>query len=851
MHASASLLTGATNTSFRIAIRHYSASVPPEDAVAYYTNELQRGAETRLTRLRRAKAYVQLRDYASAFMDLDEWIQKAVCAGNGINGDVTADSLTEALFYRGVCRARLTQLKGAVADFTEVLQRKPGHQRAHYERAACHARLDDFANAIADYEAALQLDEVGKEKESFLRHREHRRYAEWRQSPQVQAAASRPSLASLPRCSIAARPPSTAISPPLPPVPTPASKGAQHADVRHAPGRASPHSPFSERCAVANSGRRASVDEASDTFVGTVSLPEYEMPVSGTGVASLSAALARRNSQGRSEEDNFTIVSSSTEVSPDGTTMSVDEATEAVGAARKYETAAPYSPRRENPEDQNETLTAMDPTCILSSTTSEDDVWLPDDEVGMETRQQQQRQRGGNSGTAADGTAVEQPLFSASYFYQRGLQHRRLGELEAAIDMYTKALELVPTHFKALFNRAFCEDKLMNYTRAIDDYTTALRLDPRNPFTHYNLGISYERMGNYTRAVEAFTRAIELDGRRPDFFHNRGFTQRKQGAYAAAIADYTAAISLDPNHFKSHYNRACCLSRLGRYDEAVADYTTALQIDSENPSAYHNRGAALEKLGKLEAAIDDFNRALKLDPKLTFSLNARGLVYDQLQQYDKALADFTEAIRLDQRNPAWLHNRGYTYRNKGELELAIADYSASIELAPHSYTAYSNRAFAFRKLGRYEAAIEDYTKALREHPGATAKVLSNRAYCFARLSLFNDAIRDYTEVLANDPLDAHALYNRGICYEKRGKYNAAVDDFTRVIRLAPEASSTANAYYSRGRSRLQLHQVRQATEDLKQALDFDLAACGLGGEALQAFRAEHPAWLLLQDLSTP
>ncbi|TPP45098.1 Tetratricopeptide repeat family protein [Leishmania donovani] len=727
--APTSSLTGAT-TSSRVPVSHYNPCLPP------------------------------LHDYASACADLDDWIQEIDRTAHGISAGAAADSLTEALFYRGVCRARLSQVKDAVADFTEVLQRKPGHRRAHYERAACHAQLDDFFNAIADYEAALQLDEVGREKENLRRYRE--------------------------------------LSPLRQHVPTPASEKAQLTDGPLAPEQSAPCSPVSTRGAMASSSRCMPMNEASDSAVATVSLSEYTMPAAGAGATTLPAILGRRISQGFSDhsQDNLTSVSSSTESLLDGSVMEVDET------------------------NGHGMLAAMDPTCILSSSNSEGEEWLPDDVLEAETWQQSK-----GSCAAARLATAGQLLLNAHYFYQP----------------FADALQ-------ALFNRAFCEDKLKNYTRAIEDYTAALDLDPRNPFTHYNLGISYDHKGRHARAMQAFTRAIELDDRHPDFFHNRGFTQRKQGAYAAAIADYTTAISLDPKHFKSHYNRAYCFSKLGRYEEAVADYAAALQIDSGNANAYHNRGAALAKLGRLEAAVENFNCALRLSPKLTFALNARGLVYDQLQQYDKALADFTEAIRLDQRNPVWLHNRGYTYRNMGELELAIADYSASIKLAPHSHTAYTNRAFAFRKLGRYEAAIEDYTRALREHPGVATKVLNNRAYCFARLNLFEDAVRDYTEVLATDPVNAHALYNRGISFEKCGKYNAAVDDFTRAIRLAPEVPSTASSYYSRGTSRLQLHQVPQAAEDLKQALKLDLIACGLRGEALYAFRAEHPAWRLLQDL---
>jgi len=43
-----------------------------------------------------------------------------------------------------------------------------------------------------------------------------------------------------------------------------------------------------------------------------------------------------------------------------------------------------------------------------------------------------------------------------------------------AIQDYSSALELKPDHFKALFNRAFCWDKIQNYSKANADYERAL-----------------------------------------------------------------------------------------------------------------------------------------------------------------------------------------------------------------------------------------------------------------------------------------------------------------------------------------------------------------------------------------
>jgi tetratricopeptide (TPR) repeat protein len=88
---------------------------------------------------------------------------------------------------------------------------------------------------------------------------------------------------------------------------------------------------------------------------------------------------------------------------------------------------------------------------------------------------------------------------------------------------YTRAIELEPRHFKALFNRGFSHDKLGQYAEAIADYSAALQVEPRNAYAFYNRGITYDRMGEYANAVDDFTCAIAIDDSNADFFHNRGF----------------------------------------------------------------------------------------------------------------------------------------------------------------------------------------------------------------------------------------------------------------------------------------------------------------------------------------
>lgn len=231
----------------------------------------------------------------------------------------------------------------------------------------------------------------------------------------------------------------------------------------------------------------------------------------------------------------------------------------------------------------------------------------------------------------------------ADHFHALGFAARKRGtpdDYKEAIKLYSQALEILPVHFKALFNRGFAYDKIKEYDLAIEDYNKAIELDPNNPFAYYNRGISYDRKGKLNEAIASFTKAIELDPSKADFYHNRGFAYRKIKMYEDAIADYTQAVMIGEQDMKDGENPSKSNTKLVR--------------------ALHNLATIQEKLGGdyLGAALENFNKAIEYDPKYSPSFNGRGLVWDRLFNFEEAIKDFSQAIYLDQNHAVYWHNRG-------------------------------------------------------------------------------------------------------------------------------------------------------------------------------------------------
>ena len=148
---------------------------------------------------------------------------------------------------------------------------------------------------------------------------------------------------------------------------------------------------------------------------------------------------------------------------------------------------------------------------------------------------------------------------------------QRRPSLRLGVDAYAAKLEenAAKGHFRAHFDRAYAFDAANDLPNAISEYTEAINVLPRHALAWYNRGICRERLGDAEAALDDFSQAIrraEASARETyplaDFYHNRAFCKRKLADFSGALDDYSSALKLDSHHFKSLYNRAFCLDVL-------------------------------------------------------------------------------------------------------------------------------------------------------------------------------------------------------------------------------------------------------------------------------------------------
>jgi uncharacterized protein involved in outer membrane biogenesis/tetratricopeptide (TPR) repeat protein len=132
----------------------------------------------------------------------------------------------------------------------------------------------------------------------------------------------------------------------------------------------------------------------------------------------------------------------------------------------------------------------------------------------------------------------------AAVLYALGRAQREKGEVDKAINSYTRSIGLMP--FAEAYNhRGIAYFDKGEFERATADYGEALRIDPRHAEALNNRAWTRYKAGNLNAALDDANRAISIDGGKAYMWDTRGHINESLGDQSAAISDYRRALELD------------------------------------------------------------------------------------------------------------------------------------------------------------------------------------------------------------------------------------------------------------------------------------------------------------------
>jgi tetratricopeptide (TPR) repeat protein len=176
-------------------------------------------------------------------------------------------------------------------------------------------------------------------------------------------------------------------------------------------------------------------------------------------------------------------------------------------------------------------------------------------------------------------------------YYNRGSVLLRSGDIQGALQDFTKAIQLNPRDSDAYFNRGFARYRLKDYEGAIQDASQAIQLNSENIEAYLVRSLAYLDSKEYQKAIIDSTQAIRIAPDFPEAYMIRGYAQHSLGLILKAIKDYALA-------FEGWPHRSPCGG--------------GSIVLSSNPSPYYNQGLRFARRGDKKAAITNFQKAARL-----------------------------------------------------------------------------------------------------------------------------------------------------------------------------------------------------------------------------------------------
>lgn len=179
--------------------------------------------------------------------------------------------------------------------------------------------------------------------------------------------------------------------------------------------------------------------------------------------------------------------------------------------------------------------------------------------------------------------------YEARALLHSGIDYARSGELDKAINDFSRAIRINPRYASAYHNRGYAYERKGEPDKAIMDLSEAIRLNPQDARAYVSRGRAYRMKGELEKALADLDISIGLAPQRPEGYANRAYVFLKRGDYDKALSDLDEALRLDPNDFSAHGNRGYAYQQKGELDKAISDLSESIRLQPTNSWAYGSR----------------------------------------------------------------------------------------------------------------------------------------------------------------------------------------------------------------------------------------------------------------------
>jgi len=171
---------------------------------------------------------------------------------------------------------------------------------------------------------------------------------------------------------------------------------------------------------------------------------------------------------------------------------------------------------------------------------------------------------------------------------------RRAGELEKALALLDRAVDLAPSAPVVWLNRGAVQQDLGKLGEAAMDYEQAAKLDPKQALAPFNLAVVCEARGQYVQALGRYAQVLEIDPAHALALNNVGALYLRVGQPVKAADYFRRARDLGTEFYAARLNLAkayLAQDLRGQALDELKTYESEVPKEKRDPEAARLIGA--------------------------------------------------------------------------------------------------------------------------------------------------------------------------------------------------------------------------------------------------------------------
>ena len=192
-----------------------------------------------------------------------------------------------------------------------------------------------------------------------------------------------------------------------------------------------------------------------------------------------------------------------------------------------------------------------------------------------------------------------------------GEAYAALNQPDEALKAYDRAVVAVPDNIVILNDRGAYRRFRGNLQGAVEDFSKCIEINPNFAMGYLNRGITLCDLAQYETADSDLTKALESKVQ-PHLVHRlRGTARMGRGLTAEALSDYSAAIELVPAYAVAYEDRGVARLILKDFAGAAADFREAIKQAPQQANSHLWLSLAVGRAGNAGEAITSLEPIVK------------------------------------------------------------------------------------------------------------------------------------------------------------------------------------------------------------------------------------------------